>query len=81
MGDGVPVCGSIDTNVVMHKWELIKETNWRPEYYEDDWQLVEGWLKLGKTFSWVNKVTCNYYVKDDVEGRRILPRDIEDYKI
>lgn len=61
IGDGVPRHAAIDTNIVLHKVALIKKTNWKVDFYEDDWKLVQEWLKQGYSFSWADNITAHYY--------------------
>lgn len=62
IGDGEPKLGQIDTNIIMHKWELFKEVIWKETHYWADWDMVHDWIELGKAWSWVNEITCNYTV-------------------
>jgi len=64
IGDGLPRQAMVDTNMLIHKTELIKSVNWKTDYYEDDWQLVETWMKQGRKFTWVNEITVNYYRRE-----------------
>lgn len=61
VGDGIPKYGTIDTSILIHRAELLRSTNWKTDFYEDDWQLVQEWLKQGCTFAWVNEITVNYF--------------------
>lgn len=64
IGDGLPRQAMVDTNMLIHKTELIKNVNWKTDFYEDDWQLVETWMKQGRKFAWVNEITVNYYRRE-----------------
>ena len=61
LGDGQPRLYQIDTNILMHRWELVRHANWEATVYADDWQLVEKWLAQGRTWAWVPEVTVKYH--------------------
>ncbi len=58
---GVPARGDIDTNIILHRSDLIQKANWRGDVPADDWQLVSDWLEAGATFRWIDKITCVYH--------------------
>lgn len=57
---GRPARGDIDTNIILHRWELIRKANWRGGRVGEDWHLVKAWLNAGATFKWVDEVTVKY---------------------
>lgn len=63
VGDGKPRHTSIDTNIIMHRWDLIRIANWQDNVYADDWQLVEKWLNAGVKWAWVDAVTVKYHAR------------------
>jgi hypothetical protein len=60
LGDGIARLGHIDTNMLMHKWELVRLANWKADIYADDWQLIETWLNHGARYGWIDKTTVRY---------------------
>ena len=58
VGDGTPGHMRIGTPMILHKRELFQVNNWKPSLsYNDDWMLVEGWIKAGCTFAYLDMVT------------------------
>lgn len=62
IGSTPPRHGTIDTNLILHKAELLNTATWRPSGYADDWDIVERWLDSGATWKHLPEVTVKYYV-------------------
>ena len=59
-GKNIPAKGDIDTNTVLHRWELLNKASWRGDIRGEDWHLILAWLKAGATFTFVDEVTVRY---------------------
>jgi len=66
IGTDPPVCGQIDTSMIIHRRELLDVATWRwhPGIPTIDWDLVERWMAAGATWVRVPHVTSDYYFHD-----------------
>ncbi len=61
-----PYYGGIDTSMVLHRRELLEKATWRvdyPVFGAPDWDLIDRWLQAGTTWSFVDEITVDYYMK------------------
>ena len=66
IGTDPPVCGQIDTSMIIHRRELLGLATWRwhPGIPTIDWDLVSRWMAAGATWVRVPHVTSDYYFHD-----------------
>lgn len=64
LGSPPPRYGDMDTNIILHKWQNLLKHNWDGKGYQDDWFLVEKWLKSGLTWGWIPDVTVLWRPRD-----------------
>lgn len=64
IGAEPPVLGQIDTSLILHRRRGLRVFGgWPVEpYYAIDWKFIEGWLEKGARWTFVPKVTVDYYI-------------------
>lgn len=65
VGSAPPEYGCIDSSIIMHRQGTPNDYGWwpAPSEYHIDWQLIEGWLSRGATWTFVPEITVDYYPK------------------
>jgi glycosyltransferase involved in cell wall biosynthesis len=65
VGADPPVCGGIDTSLIMHRRECFDRFGLWPVpgtiAHCPDWELVAGWITDGARWRFVDHVTMDYY--------------------
>ena len=61
VGCDPPRRGGIDTNLLMHRPELLKVAHWTAGEYDDDWRVVEQWVAAGRSYRHIPSVTVRYH--------------------
>jgi glycosyltransferase involved in cell wall biosynthesis len=61
VGADPPAYGQIDTSVIAHRRELLERETWQPSLPTIDWDIVRRWVAAGARWTFVPKVTVDYY--------------------
>lgn len=66
IGCAPPVFGQIDTSLIVHNRGLLETAAWEPSGRPADWHLVDRWLAAGARWSFVPRITMDYYASTPV---------------
>lgn len=63
LGNGSVVYGGIDTSMLLVRRQAFQIANWREAGYSNDWDIISRWKDAGLKFTFLPKVTSNYYLR------------------
>lgn len=54
-------CGLVGTPMIVHRRELLEVASWGDDHIQEDWNLVDAWLRAGITCVRIDQVTVDVW--------------------